>query len=163
MRVRKGDTLYCDRFGEVIVVGFTENGWPCSLHRGRLFLVLCDQLVKDVQQESVTDVTNRYGVSRRTVWLWRRCLGIGRTNPGTKKMRAKLAKRVFTPERRLKSAKAVKTRRVRKLRSAQADARWAAGGIGKLATWTAKELALLGKQPDKVIAERTGRTEVAVR
>ncbi len=97
MRVRKGDILYCDRFGEVVVAGFTENGWPCSLQGGKLSLVLCDQLVKDVQQESVTALAKQYGVSRRVVWIWRRCLGIGRTNPGTQKMRAKQAKRVFTP------------------------------------------------------------------
>jgi hypothetical protein len=159
MRVRRGDTVFCERFGESIVEDF-QNDLPCSYQQGRLCYLLVGDLIEMVKTEAVTTITKKLDVSRTTVWIWRKLLGVGRTNPGTKKMRAKQAKRVFTPERLQKAAKASRSKKERKRKSERLKAAWAAGTQGRL--WTAKELKLLGTMPDRELAEKLGRTYNAV-
>src|SRR5262249_47610344 len=93
---------------------------------------------------------------------WRRALGVTRTNnEGTHRLQLASAKSgaAVIKDRGLSEAECVaRSRRAKELNLARFVKR---GYHGPL--WTDEQLALLGKEPDDVVAARVGRTPNAVR
>mgnify|MGYP001056336438 CR=1 FL=1 len=160
-RIRVGNTLYCERFGEVVVTGFTERmRWLCTIRQGQQTPILCGDLVRAVRTESMFAVTAWWEVSRHLAWRWRRCLGVGRKTPGTLRLRKRCT---FTAEERVRSAEAARSRKGRRRRSRTAKERWLRDKcIGPFRLWAVKDIRLLGTDSDTKIARKTGRTVAAV-
>jgi hypothetical protein len=60
--------------------------WPFSQEHGPRSLILCGALVQAVRCESVSAVVAHWGVSRNTVWRWRRALDVPGRNEGTRRL-----------------------------------------------------------------------------
>jgi hypothetical protein len=77
--------LFCEIHGTVKVGGFHDGPipWPWIKKSGRHTLILCGALVKAVKRESEIGVAHHFGVSKGTVKLWRRALGVARVTEGT--------------------------------------------------------------------------------
>lgn len=161
-RVRRGDVLFCKRFGEVLVTGFTDRlRWPCTTRYGQPTPIVTDELARAIRLESVTALCRWWGVSRRIAHKWRRLFGVGRMTPGTFRLRQR---QTFSDAERRKSAEARGMPASRKKSSEILKARWSRDKrLGSRRLWTARELALLGTGLDAVVARRIDRTEVAVR
>lgn len=89
-RVKPGHFISDAVAGEVQVDGITEDvpiPWPYIARVGtQKTLILCADLTKAVNRESVAAVAYHWGVSRWTVRRWRRALGVGRWTEGTKRI-----------------------------------------------------------------------------
>jgi hypothetical protein len=79
-RVRIGSELECAMRGPVRVKCFSAGPvkWPCLHRGGRPGFILCGDLVRAVQTESLAAVEKGWGVRRQTVVRWRKALGVGR-------------------------------------------------------------------------------------
>lgn len=165
-RVRIGDLLYCERYGKVVVSAFSGRlRWPCCRPKGSHdSLILCGELVRAVETESVLAISYWWTVCDATVHRWRRCLGVGRTNPGTRRLRGQQAKQVFTAERRARAIKTIKGRKNRQKHSKIMLKRWNTNGtMGNYKKWQPNEIALLGKASDEAVAKTIGRSVFAVK
>src|SRR6188768_2582118 len=83
-----GQQVQCAVRGVVTIAG-VSNGpipWPFCVHRCRALIVYRD-LERAVRQEPASAVAHWWGVSTNTVGRWRHALGVGRSNPGTVKLR----------------------------------------------------------------------------
>jgi hypothetical protein len=83
-----GQQVQCAVRGVVTIAG-VSNGpipWPFCVHRCRALIVYRD-LERAVRQEPASAVAHWWGVSINTVGRWRHALGVGRSNPGTVKLR----------------------------------------------------------------------------
>jgi hypothetical protein len=124
-RFEYGDVASCAVRGDVRLCGLSAGPvpWPtCRQKRtggGRLVLVVYGALADAVRRESATAVAHWFGVSMCTVWAWRKALGVGRSNEGTRALRraaavqpavvagpAKARAKAGDPERRRKIAEA---------------------------------------------------------
>ena len=92
---KSGDVVPCVLRGNVKVVGVTvaRIPWPTGKRiDGRKnstpAIILCDGLVDAVKNESNEAVCYWWGVTGQTVTLWRKALGIRRSNSGTSKLHA---------------------------------------------------------------------------
>jgi hypothetical protein len=86
---RYGDIKKCARRGSVRIVGLSDAPipWPIGqrLPRGRArSLVVYGALARAVRRESVEAVCYWWGVGKDTVWQWRKALGVGEFNEGTR-------------------------------------------------------------------------------
>jgi hypothetical protein len=101
-RVKVGHPIGCLVRGEVSPDGLTDGprttvegypiAWPyIDQIGGHRSLILCADLVTAVKAESVTAVMECWGVSRKQVYRWRRTLGVGRMNAGTRALWAAIA------------------------------------------------------------------------
>lgn len=83
--VQVGAALHCQRYGQVVVGGYTSAPipWPRVRKRGKAQLVLCGDLVRAVRMESELAVAHWWCVGLTTVWAWRKALGVGRITMGT--------------------------------------------------------------------------------
>ncbi len=160
-RVRLGDVLYCERFGEVVVTGFTERlRWPCTRRFGQATPILTDELLRAIRTESLIALCAWWEVSTTLAWKWRRLLGVGRSNPGTARIHRM---QTFTDRERARGRATRRTPASReKSRRVQAAAWEHARQSGQRRAWTAREIAALGTDTDAKIARRLGRTTVAV-
>ncbi|MHB8397395.1 MAG: hypothetical protein ACYDCI_00450 [Candidatus Limnocylindrales bacterium] len=88
-----GSSLVCELRGRVTVRGISDApiAWPWT-HASRTgddrpssrqSLIVCAELARAVRVESNQAVAHWWGVNRKTVYSWRRALGVGRMNPGT--------------------------------------------------------------------------------
>jgi hypothetical protein len=76
---------------EVKVVGLTDGRipWPIG-QRGRArSLVFSGSLVRAVRTESIVSICYWWGIGRRSVYRWRKALGIPGCNPGTRRLKTK--------------------------------------------------------------------------
>ena len=60
--------------------------WPFSQEHGPRSLILCGALIQAVRRESVSAVAAHWGVSRNTVWRWRKALNVPCRNEGTQRL-----------------------------------------------------------------------------
>jgi hypothetical protein len=163
-----GDRAVCLlRDCDVIITSWTDAliPWPrCrALHQlGGSGLLLADDLARAVRTESALAVGHWWRVHSGVVWRWRKCLGVGRTdNEGSRRLieAAVLAGAEAMRQRGLTEEECdQRTRRALELDLA----RYLKTGYHG-PRWTAQDLALLGTMSDDRVAERIGRTAVAVR
>ena len=146
-------TVECARYGEVQVVGWSEGPlpWPQCHFSGPRSLILLADLAVAVERESARAVALAWGVSRASVWQWRRALNVARANEGTSARWSNNMPLVITPERNrvgLERAHALDAR-------ARAEATKAAGSSART-RWTPEQIAQMGVLSDAVIAESAG-------
>src|SRR5262249_6081349 len=92
-RFAYGDVVACARRGEVRIVALSDAPipWPLGqpLPKGRAgALVLCGALAEAVRRESSEAVASWWGVTAQTVTVWRKALGVGQDNVGTKALKS---------------------------------------------------------------------------
>jgi len=164
-----GDVAAClYRDGDVRIKGWSEGRipWPQGVPgggRSRPTLLVDDELARAVRNESALAVKFWWGVGKKSLWRWRKALGVGRTDSeGSRRLIQAAAKlgaqavseREFTPaEREQRRQTAVRLDLGKHLLPH-------AGYHGP--RWTAEELALLSTLPDEDVAARIGRTALAV-
>jgi len=88
-RVRKGDVVFCDVRGEVVVCGMSSGPipWPVTRHkRGRPFLIVCAGLAEAVRRESNQAVAFWWGIKPQTVTAYRKALGVPRKTEGSSRL-----------------------------------------------------------------------------
>ncbi|MGP0064553.1 MAG: hypothetical protein ACLQGP_13270 [Isosphaeraceae bacterium] len=111
---RVGDKLPCEYVGrEVKVTGISEGRiqWPRA--RRPRSLILCGELIRAVRVESVIAVSHHWGVSTKTVWKWRRALGVPSMTLGSRRLRIDYAVETLTPEVRAAAREAMGSAEVR--------------------------------------------------
>ena len=102
-----GSSLVCSLKGRQRIGGLTDAPipWPYSAERaggsGRS-LILCGDLVRAVQTESVQSICHHWNVGRKVVGEWRKALGVGRMTAGTVARWKELAPRRLTKAARSK-------------------------------------------------------------
>src|SRR5262245_12584183 len=90
-RCRRGSTLYCERLGGQVPVGGLHDApipWPDAGVKGPRALILCGDLVRAVQCESVLALAHWWRVHRNTVSRWRRRLGVEELTEGTTRLQS---------------------------------------------------------------------------
>lgn len=114
-RCRVGDHVLCQYRGDPVeVAGMTESPfpWPGAIYRnGHLTPILTGALVDAVRTESCQAVAAWWNVSRKQAQRWRRALGVGRFNEGTRAVWVLLAPRRLSVAARRKGAAAANRRR----------------------------------------------------
>lgn len=80
--------------GDVKVVGLSDARipWPIGRKGRAQGLVVTEGLVRAVRQESVLAVSYWWGITDRTVTVWRRALGVPGLNEGSHRLRVKHGK-----------------------------------------------------------------------
>jgi hypothetical protein len=166
-RLCKGDKascLYRDR--DVKVIGWTSARIPWPLcraigARGGWGLLVDEELARAIRQESAAAVAYWWGVNVGTVCRWRLAFGVDRVN-NAGSHRLVLASAQKGAER-LRGVPLSPKQREQRRRNAIEK------GLGRNLRpgyrgdwWKPEDVALLGKLPDEEIAERTGRTALAV-
>jgi len=92
-RVRIGRVLTCEaRDDDVIVTGYSSGRipWPIGRRRksgGSGGFIVFGALARAIRAESNQSVAYWFGVTLKIVTNWRRALGVGFTNAGTRKLR----------------------------------------------------------------------------
>jgi hypothetical protein len=85
---RVGRTLKCLFNGKVTVSGWSDGRipWPTGRvgHGGRGAYVMTPELARAVRSESEAAICHWWGVCTATAQKWRRRLGVGRMNGGTR-------------------------------------------------------------------------------
>jgi hypothetical protein len=187
-RFKFGATVKDEIRGKVKIIGISDARipWPLAHYWARRSVVVYRGLAKAIRRESVQAVAYWFGISVDKVRLARRALGVPIHNGGTHWLRKRLAE---TPEFRRMARKAwatagerepnrgmlgkshPKSVRRRISRSLLGRVQSAASlrkrsqslkRNGSWRHWTADETALLSL-PIHEVAERTGRTLVAIR
>ena len=112
--VQAGDWLDDARDGLLEVGGWTHGRipWPRRKKTGRHSPILCGDLVRAVQTESVTAICHWWGVGQTTVWAWRQALCVDTTDGSQRIARrgvpedaaARGRERAASPESRSKMA-----------------------------------------------------------
>jgi len=85
--VEIGDELFCSIRGQM-TVGFFSDGripWPRSKELGNSY-ILCDDLERAVQVESVAAIRHWWGPGAATVTKWRKALEVKQFNLGTHRL-----------------------------------------------------------------------------
>jgi hypothetical protein len=180
-RIPRNGMLLCKHRGYLKVGKAWSDGpipWPRRYRTASI--ILCGDLVRAVQKESVEAVSYHWGVCRNVVQIWRRALDVPEVNPGTRHLlrethrdsesdarqrailRAETPRAVLKPEPllherahpllRLSTSRLVKDRMARTGRHINPDLR----------LWTRKEDELLGSAPDEQIARKIKRSKAAV-
>lgn len=161
-RVRKGDVLFDERHGEVVVVGFTGRlQWPmATLRNSHRVPILCGSLIKALHKEAAVTIAYWWEVSRHLVYSWKRSVKAPSSTKGTMHQR-----KLNAPTEKAHEA-AIQIKRTREGRKRVGERKrqeWAARRkAGDPRAWSDQELALLGTDTDAAIAERLGKTVSAV-
>jgi hypothetical protein len=166
--LRKGDRATClYRDGDVIITSWSDGriSWPrCRLigHRGGSGLLVDDELVRAIRSESALALRYWFGVKATAVWRWRLAFGVeGHT--GTEGSKRLIQANADKGGAVLRGKKRPRDQVERQQQTRRANGvppptgRWDGKG------WTEEQLRLLGTMPDAEVAERTGKTETAVR
>ncbi len=79
--LKYGEKVNCLARGEVTIWGQSDGRipWPIGKKVSALSLVLFGDLAKAVRREAAVAVRYWWGVGNRTVWIWRRALGVKQT------------------------------------------------------------------------------------
>jgi NUMOD3 motif len=93
-RFHYGDQVFCERRGQVEIVGLTDAliPWPIGKRGRSKAIIHYGDLAEAVKLESASAVGNWFGVGSDTVWKWRVAMGIGATTEGTSQLRRELGK-----------------------------------------------------------------------
>ena len=111
-----GDRLLCEyRARELSVRGMTDGliQWPCTRRNRTKSPIVCGDLVRAIRTESAMAVAYHWGVRHKTIWKWRKALGVPRMTNGSRRLRIEYAAEHFTPEVRAKGRAAMHTPEVR--------------------------------------------------
>jgi hypothetical protein len=152
----------------VVITGWSEAPIPWPRCRaldgpgGGSGILLDEELARAVRCKSAAAVANWWRVTPGVVWRWRKALGVTcKSNEGSRRLLhaaaqaegAAVREREYTEEERAAcSCRATEQDLIRFAR---------AGYVPRL--WTPEQLRLLGKEPDDVVAGKTGRSAEAVR
>ena len=166
--VRIGGNATCLLRGDVHITSWSHSPmrWPRCLpigKRGKPTLLVTEELARAIRSESAAAVCWWWGVGVKQIWIWRKSLGVSRTNnEGSRRlMHAASQKGADAMKEREWSDEEREQRRQQTIASG-CNANIKPGyNLGPL--WTRKELALLGKLPDEEVAKQLGRTKNAVR
>jgi hypothetical protein len=116
------------------------------------------ELARAVRHESAAAVTFWWGASQNAVKAWQRALGVSQWGTeGSRRLHQVLSEKgaAAMQSRAFTAADRDRKRRLnRELNLSQ----YLRPGYNGSDRWTAQELALLGRYPDAVVAEMTGRT-----
>jgi hypothetical protein len=156
--LKRGDKAFClVRDWPVMVIGWSDAriSWPRCIRldpsSGRSGLLIDDELGRAIRHESATGVAYWWGLHRRTVLVWRKALGVTRTNnEGTHRLILRAI------------AKTLKARFGDGLGRSSRRGSSAFPARGRPAVWTRDEIVLLGALSDAEVAQRTGRSPSAV-
>jgi hypothetical protein len=87
---KPGEPMDCEIRGSVRVVGMSDSPipWPYSSFGA---LIVCGDLARAVRNEATVAVAHHWGVTQPTVSRWRRSLGVGRFNRGSRALRREVA------------------------------------------------------------------------
>jgi len=162
--LKRGQRVTCAIRSVMRVTNWTDGRlpWPKGVVIGRRSapsIVVDDELARALRHESAVAIRHWWGVSAKTVAMWRRELDVRRADPeGSRRLIQAAAKagaaviktRVWTAaELRARSRRATKL------------------GLGRhldhTPKWTAEQIGLLAIFSDRAIATHTGRTANAVR
>jgi len=98
--------------GEVTYAGISDSpiAWPWGRVRGRTrpIPVMTVELGRAIHLEAASAVVYHWGVSRKTVWRWRRALDVVSFNPGTAALWAQAAAKLHTPAARRQHLRAMR-------------------------------------------------------
>lgn len=89
-RCKAGSVLACAIRGDLVVAGLTDAPipWPyTTVYGGGKTLIVTGQLADALHVESGRAIRHWWGVSRNTVWRWRRGLEIARETAGYRALR----------------------------------------------------------------------------
>ena len=183
-RTARGRFLVCQLRGTVKVGGYSDGPIPWPRIWRRRSLVICGDLLRALQTESVYAVSYHWGLSRAIVSYYRQQLSIPRHNPGTYRLfREIVIEAARTPEARAKLS-AVKEgipstesdrdrERLRRIQRRPKSRSWRRQMserlrrrfdlVGPYRPWTSKELAMIGTMPDREVGRRINRSLSAVR
>lgn len=166
LRVR--DRIFClFRDCEVVVTSWTDGRipWPrCQpLHtRGGSGILVDEELARAVRSESSAAIQFWWGAAEKTVWRWRRALGVAlMDSEGTRRLRQESSEKGAARVRGQKLAPEQVEQRRRSAIELNLGQYLRTGFHGP--RWTKKQVAMLGTAPDDVVARRVGRTTEAVR
>ena len=90
--LRVGDRATClFKDGDVHVTGWTDApiSWPRCLpvgRKGHPSLLVDEELARAIRNESAAAVGHWWGVSVGVVWRWRKALGVGPENEGSRRL-----------------------------------------------------------------------------
>jgi len=169
---RRGGFLFCEMRGTVKVGGYSDGLIPWPVKWRTRSLILCGDLVKAVRHESRAAVAYHWGVAPETVKKWRRALDVEIYNPGSMWVMRATAHERATPRRireMCEQARQVtrvpKSKEWKRLMSRLVRGRIARSGAihPDRPLWTKDEDKLLGTDTDARVAEKLGRSAVAVR
>ena len=163
--LRIGSRAYCSfRKARVVITGRSNARipWPlCRVinRRGMPGLLVDKELMRAIRNESAAALIYWWEASESIVTNWRSAFGItNKNNPGSMRLFKLLGEKIrqtpMTPERR-----EIQRRNAIRLNLAQYFAKYRRSNGPD---WTAKEIALLGTDADRVIAEKIGRSYDAV-
>jgi hypothetical protein len=179
--VPRNGRLRCEMRG-LLRVGSWSDGlipWPRRYQTGSI--ILCGDLVRAVETESVEAVSHHWGVCRNVVQKWRQALHVPESNPGTRHLRHRIKTALDSPARRRAVIRANNPKAI--LSSEQAPqershplvspsiSRLVRDRIARtgrhinpdLRLWSEKEDKLLGTARDEQIARQINRSRGAVR
>jgi len=112
--------------------------WPVCRAPGGRRLILCGDLARAVRCESEAAVAYWWGIDVTTVWKWRRCLGVPKSNAGSRRLYADGMRWKVGPE----------------VRRAAGRAPWRPEEDPRLRTVPDREAAWLGRTRAAVTARR---------
>lgn len=164
-RVRLHDELFCRvRNGPMVVYGWSDAPipWPMTRTLGRRggapTIIVCDDLVRALEQESNIAVQHWWGVGVGTVCKWRRALGVGHITPGTMRLIKEWMPHNLPEEKRVQARMQGNNL---ELRVKAVEARRHNGKLVRR-PWTIEEDALLGTSSDHKVALQLERATVEV-
>jgi hypothetical protein len=108
-RCRRGDVVFCDVRGEVVVRGMSSGriAWPVTrLKRSRALLIVFAGLAEAIRRESNQAVAFWWGIDKQTVSKYRKILGVPLMTEGTCRLHRDIADEVFTDEVRTRAVAA---------------------------------------------------------
>ena len=167
--VRRRDRAFClFRDCDVVITSWTDAriSWPLcrAIHhrRGRPGLLVDDELLRAIRTESAVALKHWFGVSTHTAWNWRKAFGVGQwATEGSRRLHKVLSEAGAEITRgQPLSLKQVEQRRQRAIKL-NLGRHLKPGYHGR--RWTKQEMRLLGKLPDKKVANRIGRSVNGVR
>lgn len=160
--------------GRVQVGGWTHAplSWPRRKKTGKHSPILCGDLVRAVQMESVEAICHWWGVGPTTVWKWRQALGVPQVNAGSLKLRlerhpgvpheaaARGREKARSPESIAKSADARRGRKVSQERR-ESLIQWAKQPRIKFDTpgryWSEREIKFLRRWYPRITAREIAK------
>jgi hypothetical protein len=150
-----------------VVTGWSDAPipWPTGIpvgRRSRPTLIVTEELARAVRSESAKALRCWWGASVKTVWRWRKALGVTRTNnAGTNALVREASEKGASQLRGTRLGKEAIERRRRTALELNLGRMLHPGYHGP--RWTDQELVLLGTMMDEEVARLIGRSVNAVR
>jgi hypothetical protein len=153
----------------VVVTSWSDArfSWPfcrtVGQRGGSAGLLVEDELARAIKSESALALMYWWGVTKWTVWNWRKLLGVEGPagTPGSQRLIQAAARRGAEAMRAREFTEAEREQRRRQALEQDQGRYLVPGYHGP--RWTPEERALLGTMPDAELAKRIGKSETAVR